>query len=207
MPRTSPRYERRRVGHRRCHSHRPRPASPRAQGRRARRRSSRDARAPDRAPGGARCAHRARPEGGPDRMSVGEVLALMSWRPARIAGLAVDQGGDQGGPIGPGRRQHLRRSTQRTWEVDPARLASRSRNTPWAGGTVTGKVRHTIFRGEPVVVDARGTAMSRPERGSARTSGRRRHSSSWPTARSSKAKPSVRPRRTAWPRASSSSTR
>ena len=38
-----------------------------------------------------------------------DVLALLSWRPARIAGLAVDQGGDQGGPMS--RRyagQHLR---------------------------------------------------------------------------------------------------
>jgi dihydroorotase len=40
------------------------------------------------------------------------------------------------------------------WEVDPAQLASRSRNTPWAGRTLTGKVRHTLYRGEPVVVDA-----------------------------------------------------
>ena len=36
--------------------------------------------------------------------------------------------------------------------VDPARLASRSRNTPWAGRTLTGRVRHTVFRGEAVVV-------------------------------------------------------
>ena len=40
-----------------------------------------------------------------------------------------------------------------TWTVDPERLASRSRNTPYAGRTLTGKVRHTILRGEPVVVD------------------------------------------------------
>ena len=41
-----------------------------------------------------------------------------------------------------------------TWVVDPAKLASRSRNTPYAGRTLTGRVRHTILRGEPVVVDA-----------------------------------------------------
>jgi dihydroorotase len=39
-------------------------------------------------------------------------------------------------------------------EVDPSRLASRSRNTPYAGRTFAGSVRHTILRGEPVVVDA-----------------------------------------------------
>jgi dihydroorotase len=39
------------------------------------------------------------------------------------------------------------------WVVDPARQASRSRNTPYAGRRLTGKVRHTVFAGEPVVVD------------------------------------------------------
>ena len=39
-------------------------------------------------------------------------------------------------------------------EVDPAHLASRSRNTPYAGRTFSGAVRHTVLRGEPVVIDA-----------------------------------------------------
>jgi dihydroorotase len=39
------------------------------------------------------------------------------------------------------------------WVVEPDRLASRSRNTPYAGRTLTGRVRHTILRGEPVVID------------------------------------------------------
>ena len=41
-----------------------------------------------------------------------------------------------------------------TTVVDPTRLASRSRNTPYAGPTLTGAVRHTVLRGEPVVIDA-----------------------------------------------------
>jgi dihydroorotase len=41
-----------------------------------------------------------------------------------------------------------------TWTVDPVALASRSRNSPYGGRKVSGQVRHTIFRGEPVVVDA-----------------------------------------------------
>ena len=41
-----------------------------------------------------------------------------------------------------------------TTVVDPSRLASRSRNTPYAGRSFTGAVRHTILRGEPVVIDA-----------------------------------------------------
>ena len=40
------------------------------------------------------------------------------------------------------------------WVVEPVRLASRSRNTPYAGRKLTGRVRHTLLRGEPVVVDA-----------------------------------------------------
>jgi dihydroorotase len=40
-----------------------------------------------------------------------------------------------------------------TWVVDPFRLASRSRNTPYAGRTLNGRVRHTVLWGEPVVVD------------------------------------------------------
>jgi dihydroorotase len=37
--------------------------------------------------------------------------------------------------------------------VDPDRLASKSRNSPFAGWKLTGRVRHTILRGRPTVVD------------------------------------------------------
>ena len=87
--------------------------------------------------------------------TVRDVLALMSWKPARIAGMARDQGGDQGGPLQPGAPANLCViDPAATWEVDPPRLASRSRNTPWAGRVLTGRVRHTLLYGEPVVVDA-----------------------------------------------------
>jgi len=93
--------------------------------------------------------------GGAPAMSTRAVLGLLSWRPARIAGIARDQGGDQGGPIEVGSPGNICViDPAATWEVDPARLASRSRNTPWAGRVMTGQVRHTLFRGEPVVVDA-----------------------------------------------------
>ncbi len=82
-----------------------------------------------------------------------DVLGLLSWGPAAVAGLAVDQGGDQGGPITEGAPANLCVfDPLEAWEVDPARLASRSRNTPWAGRTLTGRVRHTVLRGEAVVV-------------------------------------------------------
>lgn len=86
-------------------------------------------------------------------MTAADVLALLSWRPAAVAGLAPDAGGDQGGPIAPGSAANLCVfDPATTWEVDPARLASRSRNTPWAGRVLTGGVRHTVYRGEPVVI-------------------------------------------------------
>jgi len=87
-------------------------------------------------------------------MRVEDVVALLSWRPAAIAGLDVARGGDQGGPVAPGAAANLCvLDPALAWEVEPAGLASRSRNTPWAGSKLTGRARHTILRGEPVVVD------------------------------------------------------
>jgi dihydroorotase len=78
------------------------------------------------------------------------LLALLSWQPARIAGLEASHGG----PIAEGRPANLCVfDPAATWIVDPAALASRSRNTPYAGRKLTGRVRHTLLRGEPVVVD------------------------------------------------------
>ncbi len=79
-----------------------------------------------------------------------DVFALLSWRPAAI--LCVDD--VHGGPIEAGRPANLCVvDPTDSWTVDPARLASRSRNTPYAGMQLTGKVRHTLLAGEPVVVD------------------------------------------------------
>jgi dihydroorotase len=43
------------------------------------------------------------------------------------------------------------------WQVRPAALASRSRNTPYVGMDLRGRVRHTVLRGVPVVVDGVAT--------------------------------------------------
>jgi dihydroorotase len=60
-----------------------------------------------------------------------------------------------GGPIAAGRPANLCVvDPAATWTVDPAALASRSGNTPYAGMTLTGRVRHTVLGGEAVVVDA-----------------------------------------------------
>jgi dihydroorotase len=79
-----------------------------------------------------------------------DVLARLSWRPAAIAGLDDEHGG----PVEPGRTANLCViDLGAVWVVDPDALASRSRNTPYAGRKLAGRVRHTILRGEPVVVD------------------------------------------------------
>lgn len=78
------------------------------------------------------------------------VLALLSWQPAHIAGLAATQGG----PVEPGRPANLCViDPELRWRVDPATSASRSRNTPYAGRELTGRVRHTVAAGEAVVVN------------------------------------------------------
>lgn len=82
-------------------------------------------------------------------LPIEKVVALLSWQPAAIAGL----GARHGGPIAPGAAANLTVfDPEERWVVEPARLASRSRNTPYAGRTLTGRVRHTVFGGEPVVV-------------------------------------------------------
>ncbi|MEQ1787022.1 MAG: dihydroorotase [Acidimicrobiales bacterium] len=87
-------------------------------------------------------------------LPIAEVLALLSWRPAAILG--VDD--EHGLPVAAGNPANLTViDPAATWVVDPARLASRSRNTPYAGRTLTGQVRHTLLWGEPVVVE--GTAQ------------------------------------------------
>lgn len=91
---------------------------------------------------------------GPSHMSLANLLGLLSWGPARIAGIALDQGGDQGGPLVAGGPANICViDPGATWTVDPAQLASRSSNTPYAGWELQGALRHTVFRGEPVVVD------------------------------------------------------
>jgi dihydroorotase len=85
----------------------------------------------------------------PGVLALHDALACLSWQPAAIAGLD-----GHGGPIEPGRPANLCVVDPAVrWEVDPSRLASRSRNTPYAGRKLTGRVRHTVLRGEPVVVD------------------------------------------------------
>jgi dihydroorotase len=85
----------------------------------------------------------------PGVLGLSDALARLSWVPAAIAGLC-----GHGGPIVPGAAANLCvLDPALVWTVEPARLASKARNTPYAGRTLRGRVRHTILRGEAVVVD------------------------------------------------------
>jgi dihydroorotase len=82
------------------------------------------------------------------------VVALLSWQPAAIAGVADRHGR----PLEAGEPANITVfDPAAEWTVVPARLASKSRNTPYAGRSLRGKVRHTVFGGDPVVVDGTPT--------------------------------------------------
>jgi dihydroorotase len=87
-------------------------------------------------------------------LGVVELFALMSWRPAALAGL--DRSLGHGGPVAPGGRAHLCVfDPAAAWTVDRRAMASRSQNSPYHGMRLSGRVRHTVLAGEPVVVDGR----------------------------------------------------
>jgi dihydroorotase len=79
------------------------------------------------------------------------IAERMSHAPARIAGLA-GHGVDLS--VGsPANFTLVDPSARRV--VDPAELASRSRNTPYAGTTLPGRIVATFLRGEPTVLDGK----------------------------------------------------
>jgi len=86
------------------------------------------------------------------------VLARLTSAPAAIAGVSSAHRPAalaQGGPLVVGAAGHLCVfDPAATYTVDAHRQASRSRNTPFAGTTLRGRVRHTLYRGFPVVIDA-----------------------------------------------------
>jgi dihydroorotase len=82
------------------------------------------------------------------------IAERMSRTPARIAGL-----GEHGRDPAPGVAANLTLvDPAARWTVDPAALASRARNTPYAGMELPGVVVATFLRGEPTVLD--GKAVS-----------------------------------------------
>lgn len=81
-------------------------------------------------------------------LGIEEVVALMSWQPARIAG--IDD--RHGRPIAVGEPANLCViDPDTTWTIRGADMASRSQNCPYEGREVRGRVRHTVLNGEVVV--------------------------------------------------------
>lgn len=77
-------------------------------------------------------------------MPLADIVAALSWRPAAIAGLDDRHGR----PVAAGEPANLTIfDPDEEWEVVPAQLASRSRNTPFIGVPLRGRVRHTILDG------------------------------------------------------------
>ncbi|WP_419923201.1 dihydroorotase [Candidatus Poriferisodalis sp.] len=82
-------------------------------------------------------------------MSPARFVEVVSMAPARIAGIA-----EHGHRVEAGTPANLAVfDPAQRWTVHADELQSRSRNTPWAGRELTGKVRHTVLTGRPVVAD------------------------------------------------------
>ena len=87
-------------------------------------------------------------------MPVADVVAALSWKPAAIA--RIDD--RHGRPIEVGEPANITVfDPDLEWTVVPGQLASKSRNTPYAGRVLRGRVRHTVYAGTAVVVDGRAT--------------------------------------------------
>ncbi|MFD8145586.1 dihydroorotase [Streptomyces sp. NPDC059708] len=80
------------------------------------------------------------------------VAERMSFAPARIGGLSHQHGR----PVSAGEPANLTLvDTSYRGVVDPAHFASRSRNTPYEGRELPGRVTHTFLRGRATVVDGK----------------------------------------------------
>ena len=85
-------------------------------------------------------------------ISVVRLVELLSWNPARIAGIQDRHGR----PIAAGEVANISVwSSTDTWNVSRDEMASKSKNTPYHGMKIRGKVKYTVFNGELVVDNER----------------------------------------------------
>lgn len=85
----------------------------------------------------------------PGRLSWRALAQRMSVAPARIGRVRT-----QGHDLVPGAIANIAVvDPSGTYVVDPMRLSSKSRNTPYAGRELPGRVVHTIYAGTPTVLD------------------------------------------------------
>jgi dihydroorotase len=87
-------------------------------------------------------------------LPLADVVAALSWKPAAIAGV----GAEHGRPVAQGEPANLTVfDPTHAWQVQPALLASKSRNTPYKGIDLKGKVRHSILQGTVTVKNGLAT--------------------------------------------------
>jgi dihydroorotase len=86
----------------------------------------------------------------PGRIDLSRAVELLSTVPAQILGL------DRHGSLAHGRPANLVIfDPEETWTVEAAGLHSKSRNTPYGGRTLQGRVRHVFHDGRRTVADGR----------------------------------------------------
>jgi len=85
----------------------------------------------------------------PGRLGWRDLAQRMSVAPARIGRVRT-----QGHELVPGAIANIAVvDPEATYLVDPMKLASKSRNSPYAGRSLPGRVVHTIYAGTPTVLD------------------------------------------------------
>lgn len=82
----------------------------------------------------------------PGHLSLGDAVTRLSTAPARLLGLEAHGSLTAGSPA-----NLVVFDPDAAWTVDPERFHSKSRNTPFAGRTLRGRVLHTFLRGVPTV--------------------------------------------------------
>ncbi|HWR98799.1 MAG TPA: dihydroorotase [Candidatus Methanoperedens sp.] len=88
-------------------------------------------------------------------VSLHRVVEALTWRPARILGVP-------GGRLAPGDPADVTLvDPEEEWPVEPDRFFSKSRNTPFAGWRLKGRVRATIVGGRVVFRDGAVIAVER----------------------------------------------
>ena len=88
------------------------------------------------------------------RLTPLQLIACLAWNPARVLGLPY-------GKLEPGAAADLvLLDPVQRWSYDPAQGYSKSRNSPWAGQTLEGRVLATFVAGRLVHQAARGAAAA-----------------------------------------------
>lgn len=86
----------------------------------------------------------------PGTLTLSRAIELLSSAPARILGL------DAHGTLAVGSAANVVLfDPEQAWTVDPEALHSKTRNTPYAGRRLTGRVRHVLYGGRRTVQDGR----------------------------------------------------